>query len=249
MNKKAEEVRKNLAEIINEDPSKASDYDWVIISGYFNEGCILDVMKYIKDDNVCTDIENLIMQALQNAIRHKESHSGKTPQQLSRGFESIRKRRKMFVDLQHHNEKKHASDSVGDDKAKEEVAKLTTQLKTYEKRIEELEEEIKQLKAQQPAHFEMPEETIESIQLKPRIEVLNLLMRNLGYDIKTINEKKLNSTMVKLYQLILGKGATSLLTPCIGKVTYIKKPEGIDEQVKDINQLLQKINKDWSIKL
>ena len=109
--------------------------------------------------------------------------------------------------------------------------------------------EIKRLKEQQPGQFEIPEETIDSVQLKIRIQVLNLLMRNLGYDIDTINNKKLNTTMVTLYRLILGKGATSLLTPCIGKVTYTNKPKGTDEKVKEVNQLLQKINKDWSIKL
>ncbi len=137
---------------------------------------------------------------------------------------------------------------VATSNGKSKAAELETENQRLKNENKELKEN-KRLKEQQSGQFEIPEETIDSVQLKIRIQVLNFLMRNLGYDIETINNKKLNTTMVTLYRLILGKGATSLLTPCIGKVTYTNKPKGTDEKVKEVNQLLQKINKDWSIKL
>ena len=137
---------------------------------------------------------------------------------------------------------------VATSNGKSNAAELETENQRLKNENKELKEN-KRLKEQQSGQFEIPEETIDSVQLKIRIQVLNFLMRNLGYDIETINNKKLNTTMVTLYRLILGKGATSLLTPCIGKVTYTNKPKGTDEKVKEVNQLLHKINKDWSIKL
>ena len=110
--------------------------------------------------------------------------------------------------------------------------------------IDELKSELESLRQED----EM-EDSPEEVELKIRIEVLNLLLREAGYDTKTIKEKRLNIKMTKLYHLILNKGTESLLKKCIGKVTYKRKPDGIDEKVKEINSLLGKINNDWKIQL
>ena len=85
--------------------------------------------------------------------------------------------------------------------------------------------------------------------LKMRIELLNHLLARAGFPLARISEKKLKTTLCKLYHIILGEGADSLLKPCIGKVVYKKKPEDLDKKVKEINSLLAKIDEEWKIKL
>ncbi len=85
--------------------------------------------------------------------------------------------------------------------------------------------------------------------LKLRIAVLNFLMEKVGFDIKRIQDGRLGSTFIKLYHLILNEGAVNLLRANIGRVVYKKKPEEVDAQVKEINELLVKLDKDWHIKL
>lgn len=85
--------------------------------------------------------------------------------------------------------------------------------------------------------------------LKLRIELLNFLLARAGFSLAVIKEKRLVSNMVRLYRIILGGGAESLLKENIGKVVYKEKPAGLGEKVKEINRLLMKINEEWSIKL
>lgn len=121
------------------------------------------------------------------------------------------------------------------DDAKEEIVRLKSEL-------DDAREEIVRLKSEQ-------EEQEVNVEIKPRAEVLNLLLKEAGYDTKRIKEERLTAGMVRLYRFILGQGAQSLLKKCIGKVTYRKKPEGIDEKVQDINKILNKINSEWRVQL
>ena len=93
------------------------------------------------------------------------------------------------------------------------------------------------------------EEDLPTAVLKLRIELLNFLLAQGGCSMELITAKYLKSTLCKLYHIILGEGAESLLKPNIGKVSYKKKPDGLDDKIKDINKLLAKINEDWNIKL
>lgn len=108
--------------------------------------------------------------------------------------------------------------------------------------LADVREELLRLKSEQ-------EDKKVDVELKLRIETLNLLLRKAGYDTNRIKKDRLNASMRKLYRLILGQGADSLLKECIGKVTYKKKPQGVDEKVKEINEILGKINSDWRIQL
>lgn len=160
--------RKKIADIINENPDKISNYDWAVISGSFDKDCICDVMKFIEDDSVCAIIENHIIKALRKAINRQEYHRGKTQSQLIHDFESIRQMRALFVDMKDYVNKKKASDSLDNDKAKEQDAKLTTQQNTYDKRIKELEDELKncrdELKLQFASKYQLEQENKKLIQ-------------------------------------------------------------------------------------
>ena len=101
----------------------------------------------------------------------------------------------------------------------------------------------------QQSQFGMSEETMDSMQMKLRIEVLNRIMNKAGIDSETISKQRLASTMATLYRLILGQGTDRKLKENIGKVVYNEKPEGTDEKVKEINKCLQKLGDDFTIKL
>ncbi len=95
----------------------------------------------------------------------------------------------------------------------------------------------------------LSDEDLPTAVLKLRIELLNLLLGKAGFDIKRIQDGRLGSTIIELYHLILNEGAVSLLRANIGKVVYKKKPKEVDEKVKEINELLAKLDKEWSMQL
>lgn len=115
--------------------------------------------------------------------------------------------------------------------------------------IEKLKLYIQQNEKEQPFQFEIPEDTMDSMQLKLRIEVLNRIMAKAGVDLTTITEKRIMTHMVTLYNFLLGQGTTRILKENIGKVVYTKKPKGTDEKVKELNMLLQKLDDDFIINL
>ncbi len=136
------------------------------------------------------------------------------------------------------------------DRLQKEVEQREADVKVLKKQVSSLQKELaeKTQKSDEPTEEEQ-DTSIETPRQKIRIELLNYLFAQLGYDTKWIKENRKTMAMSKIYAAILGLNNPKGIANDVGKVVYSKRPPELDEEVSKTNKLLQAINTDWKIKL
>ena len=130
------------------------------------------------------------------------------------------------------------------DEQKSQMEKLQAENAIIPQLQQKVSELQKQLSEKQPEI-----ETIEIPRLKIRIELLNFLFRELGYDVEWMTKKRKVSALARVYAAILGHNTPKSLCSYVGRVTFNERPKELDSEIKEINTLLRVINEDWKIKL
>lgn len=131
--------------------------------------------------------------------------------------------------------------------------------------IDEQKEQIEQLKAEnviipqlrhkvaelekQLSEKQSDEEMIEIPRQKIRIEMLNLLFSELGFDTAWITDNRKKSAVARVYASILGTNNVKGIKDDVGKATYVERPPELAKEIEATNKLLQDINNDWKIDL
>ena len=148
MKEEARKIRAEIAEIINENPSNLQDYDWISITNYFDTDYIVEVLKYIKDDDVCEEVKKAIHSAYIVAKRHYEKNTVRSVSSFDYELEKAGKMRALYVELQRHREGKIDAElkKKTDDVPNEQFNEINEEVETLKKRVRELEEELEEKK-------------------------------------------------------------------------------------------------------
>ena len=157
MTEEARKIRAEIAEAINENPTNIQNYEWVSISNYFDTDYIAEVLKYIKDDNVCKEVKKVIRSAYIVAKRHYEKNTGRPVSSFDYELEKAGKMRALYIELQRrrkqkrneeHNQKTGNVTNGQSNAIIEEVETLKTQVRELKEQLEKQVEDKKELAAE-----------------------------------------------------------------------------------------------------
>lgn len=185
MTEESKRIREEFVEMINQDSSNLSQYNWIdITKGFDNETMTYTICR-IKDENVAREVIKCILDAWNYAIEHKDPickatdpdtfrkdvYKYRPPHTLGYTLNQILKSRKIFVDMHSFKGKNSIGSSKDIVQNDERLLELEAENKRLSEKKEEIEAENKELK-KQLEQLQSKKSYVDSVKLSAEVERL-----------------------------------------------------------------------------